>query len=98
VRVGQTGSNQFMIHEYKDFVGDNTQCTLICNLQTTLVPTESTVYLQIYNRNTTSWDNVDSNNSASADTDFTLTGVVADLTNYKDDQSIISCRVYQEAK
>ena len=28
---------------------------------------------------------------------FTLTGIIADLSDYKDDSNVISCRVYQEA-
>ena len=86
-----------MIHEYKDYVGANTSCILEWEGQTTLVPTSSTVYLQIYNRNTTTWDTVDSDNTSSADVDFILTGNVADLTDYKDGNTVIACRIYQEA-
>jgi hypothetical protein len=35
-------------------------------------------------------------NTSNADTDFTLSGSVSDLTNYKDAGNVISCRVYQE--
>jgi len=30
-------------------------------------------------------------------TDFVLSGNVADLTDYKDGSGVVSCRVYQEA-
>lgn len=96
VRVAQTGTNQFMIHEFKDYVGANTACTVECELQTTQNPATSTVYLQIYNLNTTTWDTIDSDNSSAIDTDFILTASVADLTNYKDGE-VITCRVYQDA-
>ena len=86
-----------MLHEYKDFIGDNLAATLTCELQSTLTPTVATAYLQIYNRDTTTWENVDSNDTADADTDFVLTGIIANTTDYVDVQQIISCRVYQEA-
>jgi len=53
--------------------------------------------LQIYNRDTPGWENVDTDSTTAADTDFILTGNIADLTNYKDGSNVISCRVYQEA-
>jgi len=84
-----------MIHQYKDFVGAENSIRLECELKTAVAPAVSTVYLQIYNRNTTTWDTVDSNNTAPINTDFVLTGFVADLTNYKDGSNVISCRVYQ---
>ena len=98
VRVAQTGTSQFMIHQFKDFVGYNTRCTLTCDLQTTYLPSSSTVYLQIFNRTSGEWDEVDTDVASPVNEDFTLTGQVADLTNYKDASNIISCRVYQEAK
>lgn len=97
VRVAQTATQQFMLHQFKDYTGANNSVTLECELQTTLEPSSSTVYLQIYNRNTNTWNTVDSDNTSAVNTDFILTGYVADLTNYKDDNTIISCRVYQEA-
>lgn len=95
VRVAQTGTSQYMIHQFKNFVGSQTSCQVECELQTTLAPSSSTVYLQIYNRNTSAWVTIDSDNTSGADTDFTLIAEVADLTNYKDASNVISCRVYQ---
>ena len=94
-RVGQTATSQHAIHEFKDFVGDETAVTLLWNGQSTQAPSVSTVYLQIYNQNTTEWDAVDNDSTTAADTDFDLTGAIADLTDYKSD-GMISCRVYQE--
>lgn len=95
VRVDQSGTSQYMIHEFKDYTGENTRCTLEWEGMTTLAPSASTVYLQIYNRNTTSWETVDSDNTSLADVDFILTATIADLTNYKDGNTLIACRVYQ---
>jgi len=96
IRVSQSALGEFAIHQFKDFVTPNT-CQLECELQSSLAPSVSGVFLQIYNRDTTTWDNVDSNDFTDADTDFTLSGNIGDLTNYKDGSGIISCRVYQEA-
>lgn len=95
VRVGQTATGEYMIHQFKDFVGGNTSCTLEWEGQTSLAPSSSAVVLEIYNRNTNEWVSVDSDNTSEVNTDFILSGVIADLTNYKDAQNIISCRVYQ---
>jgi hypothetical protein len=97
VRVDQTATQEYMIHQFKDYVGSENSCNLEWEGQTTLAPTSSTVYLQIYNRNTLTWDTVDSDNTSAADADFTLEANIADLTNYKDGSDVISCRVYQEA-
>lgn len=96
MRVAQTAIGEFAIHQFKDFVGTNTSCTLEWEGQTDLAPSTSTVYLQIYNQNTTTWESVDSDNATAINTDFILTANIADLTNYKDGSDLISCRVYQE--
>jgi hypothetical protein len=96
VRVAQSGYGEYVLHQFKDYVGDVNSATPEWEGQTNLAPTSATVYLQIYNRNTTTWDTIASNNSSNADTDFTLTNTVSDLSNYKDASKVISCRVYQE--
>jgi len=70
-------------------------CTLEWEGQTNLAPSLSTVYLQIFNRYTPAWQTVDTDNTSSADTDFVLTANIADLTNYKDANNVIVCRVFQ---
>jgi hypothetical protein len=97
VRVAQTATQEYMVHQFKDFVGDNASCTLEWEGQSSLAPTSSTVYLQIYNRDTSEWNTIDSDNTSNADTDFTLTANIADLTDYKDASNVISCRIYQLA-
>ena len=97
IRVSQLASSEFAIHQYKSNVSNRYSATLNWEGQTDLAPTASTVYLQIYNRNSTTWETVDFDDSSGADTDFPLTANIADLTNYKDSNSIIACRVYQQA-
>jgi len=86
-----------MIHQFKNFVGAETSVTVTSVSQSTQALSTSTAYLQIYNLNTTTWDAVDNDNTTAANTNFTLEGDIADLTNYKDDSNVITCRVYQEA-
>lgn len=96
-RIGQTAQLQYMIHEFKNFVGDKSKAELQWVGRSTLAPALSTVYLQIYNQSTDLWENIDSNNTAHADKEFELTAVINRLANYKDDQEIITCRTYQLA-
>ena len=95
VRVGQTATGQYAIHEFKNDVGSANSCNLIWEGQSDLAPNASPVVLEIFNRNSAQWDNVDTENISDANTDFTLSGNIPDLTNYKDGSNIISCRVYQ---
>lgn len=95
-RVGITTTGEFMIHQFKDYVGSAPSCQLNWNGQSTLAASLSTVYLQIYNRDTPAWETVDSNSAAAYDTDFDLTAYIADLTDYVDSNGVISCRVYQD--
>jgi len=78
-------------------VGASPSTNLEWEGQTDLAPSSSTVFLQIFNRNTPAWETVDSDNTTAADTDFTLEANIPDLTNYKNASNVISCRVYQEA-
>jgi len=94
--VAQSCSTNYAIHEFKDFVGPNNTCTLEWEGQSNVAPSDSPVYLQIYNRNTDTWDPVDSDNLAAADTDFILTKFMDNLANYKSAGNIIACRVYQQ--
>jgi hypothetical protein len=95
VRVDQEGTSQYAIHQFKDYVGDEAQCTLLCQLQSSLAPSSSIVILEIYNYEHAGWEWIDSNNSTGANTEFNLTGQIEDLTNYKNGSGIMTCRVYQ---
>lgn len=94
VRVGQDGSDGFVIHQFKDYVS-LTGAVFTCELRTNYDPALSPVRLQIYNQVTPGWETIDTDNTSAPDTDFTLQAGVADLTEYKDARSVVSCRVYQ---
>ena len=98
-RVNQfaTATN-FSLFQFKDVIPGKNVATLTWTGQSDVATSDSTAYLQAYNRNTTTWVNVDTNTTTAANTNFTLTGVISGLTNYLDADGLISCRVYQEAK
>lgn len=96
-RVAQTATDEYAIHQFKDHAGENMSASLTWNGQSDVAPSSSIVKLQIYNYDTPAWEDVDSNNAANADTDFTLSGNIADLTDYKSPTNYITCRVWQEA-
>jgi hypothetical protein len=50
VRVGQTATDQYTIHQFKDYIGSAPTVNLEWEGQTNMSPTLSPVYLQIYNR------------------------------------------------
>lgn len=67
--------------------------------KSTLAPSVSEVRLQIWDRNGSTWEDLDSDNATGADTEFTLEGSKTEnLANYFDAQFWIACRVWQEAK
>jgi hypothetical protein len=96
-RVTQTApTGEFAVHQFKNFVGTADSCALECGVRTNIAPSAATVFLQIFNRSTVAWVTVDSDNASSPGSDFILQADVANLTDYKDASSVISCRVYQQ--
>lgn len=95
--VGQEGALVYMLHQFKSFVGDHAFCTLEWVGKSTLPPSLSAVYFQVYNKSTGLWENFDSNSTSNEDLDFELEARIPDTTNYKGANSTISCRVYQLA-
>lgn len=96
-RVAQTATNQYAIHQFKNDIGGASACNVTWEGQTTWPPSSDPVLLQIYNRDTSSWETLDSDNTTAANTDFTLSGNIPDTTDYVDGDGFISCRVYQQA-
>lgn len=95
IYVDQSATDQYAIHQYKDFSNASNSCTVLWKGQTNCPPTLSPVALQIYNQTSGLWETLDSDNTSNINTDFILTAVVSDLTNYKDGDSLVACRVYQ---
>ena len=97
LRVPQTGAEQYMLHSFKNFVEQAPSCTVIWEGRSTLAPSVSPVYLQVYNHNTDEWETIDSNNTAPDDTDFELRDTINDMDDYRNENQLIFCRVYQLA-
>lgn len=96
--VSLSSQGNYALFEFKNKVVKGTAFTVTWTGKTDREPSSSTVYLQIYNRNSTTWETIDSDNSSAANADFTLTAdVTTNLTNYYDVNGWISCRVYQRA-
>ena len=97
-RVAQTATGEYSAFLFKDKHTSQENITVSWNGQSDRAPSDSTVYLQIYNRNSTTWETLDNESTAGADTDFDLSGAVyANLEDYFDGDFQIACRVYQEA-
>ena len=96
IYVGQTGILQYMIHQFKFKVGYQTFCQIECEARSSLSPSESTVYLEVFNQVTSKWEIVDTNTGYYLDTNFELFGKIPDVTDYVKD-NVISCRVWQVA-
>lgn len=96
VRVCQPADlTKYAIHEYKDYAGDNPTADLMLVGRSSVAPSISPVYLQIYNQVTMGWETIASNSTAGAGEDFTLRATVFNTTNYKS-LGMVSCRAYQE--
>lgn len=96
--VNQSATNQYMIHQYKDFVpAESNVCSLEWRGKSTKSTSINPVYLQIYNQVSTEWETVDTENTVGEDVTFTLSAYINDVTNYKDASGLVSCRVYQQA-
>jgi hypothetical protein len=99
-RVSQCATDEYTIHEFKNQGSANDLViTATCDLQSSLAPSQSTVYLQIYNRTLTQWETLDFDDFSDADTDFELSGSQTDsLSDYYDVGFWVSFRVYQLAQ
>lgn len=94
--VGVDGSApNYILHQFKDYVGTEDHIRVIWKGNSTLAPSSSAVYLQIYHQ-INGWENVVSNNSAAADIDFELSEYIT-TTNYVSGE-MIACRVYQQVQ
>ena len=96
VSVAAEALSEYVIHQFKDLVHGMAGCYVGWNGQSALAPSVSTVRLQVYNYDTSEWENLDSDNVAAADTDFNLNKGIADLTDYKSPGQYLTCRVYQQ--
>jgi len=93
-RVSQTATGQYAIHQFKNYY-DSEGAGFLWEGQSNMAPSASPVILEIYNYNTSEWEELDRDSVTEADTDFELGAEVVDLTNYRNPSGIVTCRVYQ---
>ena len=95
-RVTVTGAvGYYVIHQFKVLHDNRTDRAKIkVKLRSNLAPSRETVYLQIWNGITNSWETLDSNHKSGANEDFSLYGDVSD-TSYYDFNNEVTLRVYQ---
>lgn len=97
-RVALDSTNLYLIHQFKKPNVNNTDpINILINLQSSVATSIAPVYLQIYNYNSTSWETLDTENTAGKNTDFDLQASVSvDVGNYYDALKMIAVRVVQD--
>lgn len=94
--VSLTSAKNYAVFLFKNKHTEKNKISIQCRLKSNWTPLYSTVYLQIFNRITTSWETIDSNNTKNADRNFILSGIITtNLNRYFDNNYWISCRIYQ---
>lgn len=98
--ASQTATDNYAIFEFKNRGEYNTDAINVTwKGKSDLAPSSSIVKLQVYNHNTDTWGDVDTDNATAANTEFTLTGSLSGvgIENYYDPNLWVSFRVYQLA-
>ena len=96
--VDQISNGQYAMFLFKDQYTFQSNITVTWIGKSDRAPSTSLVKLQIYDRDGTTWEDLDEENGVGAGTEFTLTGTItSDLDHYYDADFVISCRVYQQA-
>jgi hypothetical protein len=79
----QTADGEYAVFLFKNYSASNTgDISPLWKGKSTVAPSSKTVYLQIYNYNTNSWEAVDSDSGTAADTEFTLEGEITSNVAY----------------
>lgn len=93
----ETGSQYVTAYYKKIWTNSTDSPSFTWRGRSTLSPQMSTVYLQIYNFNSSAWETLDTETSQPADTDFVMTGTQsANVSNYYNTRNIVAFRIYQK--
>jgi hypothetical protein len=98
IRVSQSATGEYTVHQYRIYAGeliDHNECTIYWVGQTDLATSISPVYLQVYNQSTDEWETLFTESTCPANQDFSMDTYIVNLTNYKDDNFVVSFRIYQ---
>jgi len=95
----QSATDQYSIYEFKNKGNAPTDNIVVTWVgQSNIAPSLSPVVLQIYNRDSATWETLDTNSTMSANANFSLSGTkTSSLSDYYDGSNWVSCRVYQLA-
>lgn len=99
VFVDQTATDEYAIFLFKDKnTNDTFTITPTWKGKSSIDCSQSPALLQIFNRTSGLWETIDTDNTTTAGTEFTLTAsVITNLDDYYDETFWVACRVYQEA-
>lgn len=91
-------STGYAIHQFKKVNTNSTdKIDITIKVKSTVATSSKNVLLQIYNRNSSAWETIDTESIAGANTEFTLSAsVTTNLAYYYDANNVISIRVYQQ--
>ena len=93
---GVSTYNKFLFKDYNTNNLGTDDIIVTWSGKSTLAPSDSTAYLQIYNRTSSSWETLDSDGTTAANTEFILSGTQStSLSDYYDANYVTSCRIYQ---
>jgi hypothetical protein len=97
-RVEQCNTGGYTIQQFKrQNINNDDFINIDWEGQSGRAPSASTVYLQVYNRTSETWENVDYDDTTGANTDFSLSGTIsAFVEKYYDVSYWVSVRIYQE--
>ena len=97
--VDQSATNQYAIHQFRKQNTNNIDpIEIIVDIRSSIGCSAQTVYLQVLNRNSGSWETLDSNSTALPNQEFTLTGeVISNVSYYYSPSYWVAFRVYQYA-
>jgi len=88
---------KFLFKEYNENESSEQKFDITWKGKSSVAPSISPAYLQVYNRTLGQWETLASNNTSPANTKFTLTGTQpTNLEDYYDANYVISVRVYQD--
>ncbi len=99
VYVQQCATDEYVVFLFKQQGAESSSVIIISwKGKSDRAPSDSIISLQIYNRDTTAWETLDTDNATAANVEFTLEGIQSiNLADYYDGGNWVACRIYQEA-
>lgn len=96
VNLGATTGGTLMHLFKKEHTNNTDNINITVKVKSSVAPNVSVVYLQIWNKTSASWETLDTEASANANVEFTLSGAkTSSLSDYYDTNNEVAVRVYQ---